>query len=310
MLTLLWGLPAEDPMAAVWRELGKLRAPRFFFDQARVLETEIRDGGLRIGSRRLRLESVGSCYLRPYDTRRLPSMQAVEADSEASRMALQVDEAMLGWLDSTDARVINRPAAMLPNSSKPYQLIQLMSWGFAVPDTLLTTDPQAAADFWERHGTVVYKAMSGVRSRVSRLTEEHRARLQDVAVCPTMFQEYVPGADFRCHVVGEQVLTCRVMSAADDYRDSEKHGPPEIRAEMLPLDVEEMCRSTAAGMGLLLAGLDLRRTPAGQWYCFEVNPSPAFTYYEQATGQPLAAAIARLLATGASGTPLSAKRLH
>jgi glutathione synthase/RimK-type ligase-like ATP-grasp enzyme len=289
-------------MAAVWRELGKLRAPRFFLDQSRVLETEVRDGALCVGSKSLQLESVTGCYLRPYDTRRMPAMVAADEDGDAWRQALQVDQAMLGWLDITSARVVNRPAAMLPNSSKPYQLMQLMGCGFEVPDTLLTTDPQAAADFWERHGTVVYKAMSGVRSRVSRLTEGHRERLPDVAVCPTMFQAYVPGADFRCHIVGDEVLACRIMSAADDYRDSAQDGPPEIRAEMLPPDIEEMCRLTAAAMGLLLAGLDLRRTPAGQWYCFEVNPSPAFTYYEQATSQPIAAAIARLLAIGGAGT--------
>jgi len=49
-------------------------------------------------------------------------------------------------------------------------------------------------------------------------------------------------------------------------------------------------------MSLAVAGIDLRRTPDGQWFCFEVNPSPGFIYYEQATGQPMAEAIARLLA--------------
>ena len=48
-----------------------------------------------------------------------------------------------------------------------------------------------------------------------------------------------------------------------------------------------------------LAALDLRRTPDGEWYCFEVNPSPGFTYYESNTGQPIAAAIAGLLTAAA-----------
>ena len=45
--------------------------------------------------------------------------------------------------------------------------------------------------------------------------------------------------------------------------------------------------------------MDLRSTPDGAWYCFEVNPSPGFTYYQEETGQPIADAIARLLAAGA-----------
>jgi D-alanine-D-alanine ligase-like ATP-grasp enzyme len=41
----------------------------------------------------------------------------------------------------------------------------------------------------------------------------------------------------------------------------------------------------------------MRRTDEGEWYCFEINPSPGFTYYQNATGAPIDAAIAKLLAT-------------
>jgi hypothetical protein len=51
-------------------------------------------------------------------------------------------------------------------------------------------------------------------------------------------------------------------------------------------------------MNLSIAGIDLRRTPAGEWFCFEVNPSPAFSYYEQVTGQPIGQALALLLMKG------------
>jgi hypothetical protein len=37
-------------------------------------------------------------------------------------------------------------------------------------------------------------------------------------------------------------------------------------------------------------------TPNGDAYCLEVNPSPAFSYYEDSTGQPIAAALAAYLA--------------
>jgi D-alanine-D-alanine ligase-like ATP-grasp enzyme len=51
-----------------------------------------------------------------------------------------------------------------------------------------------------------------------------------------------------------------------------------------------------ASLSLELAGIDLRLTDDGRWFCFEVNPSPGFTYYEEAVGQPIADSIARLLA--------------
>ena len=66
----------------------------------------------------------------------------------------------------------------------------------------------------------------------------------------------------------------------------------------MPREVEDRCRTAAVALQLPVAGIDLRRTPEGEWYCFEVNPSPAFSYYEDATGQPISAAVARLLAAG------------
>jgi D-alanine-D-alanine ligase-like ATP-grasp enzyme len=49
---------------------------------------------------------------------------------------------------------------------------------------------------------------------------------------------------------------------------------------------------------LLVSGIDLRVTDNDEWFCLEVNPSPGFTFYEDATGQPVAEAIADLLARG------------
>jgi len=52
----------------------------------------------------------------------------------------------------------------------------------------------------------------------------------------------------------------------------------------------------SAALGLDFAGIDLKLTDEGEVYCFEVNPCPAFSYYEHSTGQPIAHAIACYLA--------------
>ncbi len=52
------------------------------------------------------------------------------------------------------------------------------------------------------------------------------------------------------------------------------------------------------GLGLTLAGIDLRIGPDGAATCFEVNPSPAYSYYQGNTGQPIASSLARVLAAG------------
>jgi glutathione synthase/RimK-type ligase-like ATP-grasp enzyme len=207
-----------------------------------------------------------------------------------------VDLKLWAWADEAPVRVVNRPSAMASNSSKPYQATMIERAGFRVPDTLITTDPEAAAEFWDRHGQVIYKSVSGVRSVVSRLGPQHRGRLSDVIWCPTQFQAYVPGRDHRVHVVGDDVFAVEVLSEADDYRyASVQHSSCELRSTGLPSEIADRARVTARALDLPVCGIDLRFTPDGAWYCFEVNPSPCFTYYEHYTRQPIAETIAARL---------------
>jgi glutathione synthase/RimK-type ligase-like ATP-grasp enzyme len=162
---------------------------------------------------------------------------------------------------------------------RPYDIRRAPAVARAGPDS-----PQwahAVAAFWRKHRSVIYKSVSGVRSIVSQLGPSDLEHLEDVMTCPTQFQQYVDGTDFRVHVVGGEVFGCEVQSAADDYRYAAKAGEPDacLRAYEVPEELAERCREMTAELGLSVAGIDLRRTPDGRWVCFEVNPSPAFTYY-------------------------------
>jgi glutathione synthase/RimK-type ligase-like ATP-grasp enzyme len=312
MLVLLWGSEKERPVRAVREELDLLGVAHFVFDQRNVLDTEIRlsvgegppNGEIRVRDERVDLAEITAVYLRPQDPRRLPPGAREDPDGEALHHALAVAYAMTSWSRITQALVVNPSRAAAANGSKPYQLGQIRELGFEVPETLVTTDPQAARDFWRLHGDVVYKSVSGTRSVISRLRPEHAERLASVASCPTQFQRYVPGTDHRVHVVGNELFASEVVSEAEDYRYPGGQ-PVEIRTCSLPREVEDRCRALAVAARLPLAGIDLRRTPEGDWYCFEVNPSPAFTYYESRTGQPIGAAVARLLASGHPNVPRS-----
>jgi RimK-like ATP-grasp domain len=304
MLVLLWGLESDPPLAAVRKQLGSLGIANKLIEQRQVLDTDVcLDVGdvvnawVRIGGQEIDLNTVTAAYVRPYDSRQLPVIADEGPQNPAWQHAAAVDDILASWSEITPALVVNRLGAMASNNSKPYQLQQIQGFGFSVPETLITTDPIAVQSFWKRHGTVIYKSVSGIRSRVSKLRPEHVERLGDIAFCPTQFQQYVTGVDCRVHVVGDQVFSSEVSCAADDYRYPGDH-TVEVRACRIPADVEERCGRLANTLQLPLAGIDLRRTPGGEWYCFEVNPSPAFNYYEGETGQPIANAIARLLANG------------
>ncbi|HET6865572.1 MAG TPA: hypothetical protein VFH80_06600 [Solirubrobacteraceae bacterium] len=292
MNVLLWGLPQDAPLATIRRELRRAGVEPLTIDQRRPDQIAIElttaatvTGTFKLPSRTVAIEDIDAAYLRPYDAQRLYSATTPHAAALA--------EAIIAWAGVTPALVVNRPAAMASNESKPYQLELIRAAGFAVPPTLITTDANAVRQFANKHGPLIYKSVSGVRSRVARLSNERAESLDDVAWCPTQLQHHIDGVDHRVHVVKDSVFATRVESADDDYRYAER--APTLTETTLPSQIKNRCIELAAALELPLAGIDLRVTPEGEWYCFEVNPSPAFTYYESATGQPIAAAIARLL---------------
>jgi glutathione synthase/RimK-type ligase-like ATP-grasp enzyme len=184
------------------------------------------------------------------------------------------------------------------NFSKPYQAQLILEHGFAVPETLVTNDPDLVRTFVAEHGRVIYKSISSERSIVQTMDDRDLARLEAIRWCPVQFQAYVPGIDVRVHTVGGHVFATAISTDATDYRYAERQtgAPATMEPTELPEEMAHRCLALAAGLGLDLAGIDLRLTPDGDAVCFEVNPSPVYSYYEAHTGQPIAAAIARHLA--------------
>jgi glutathione synthase/RimK-type ligase-like ATP-grasp enzyme len=194
--------------------------------------------------------------------------------------------------------VVNRNRAMASNASKPYQAQAIRAAGFHVPETLVTNEPELVRDFAARHGRVIYKSVSGVRSIVQELEASDFERLDDIRWCPVQFQAFVDGIDVRVHVIGAEVYATRVSSAATDYRYAMVDGgmPARLEAARLSDELEERCVTLTGTLGLHFSGIDLRIAADGAVFCFEVNPCPAFAYYEGYTGQPIADAVARHLA--------------
>lgn len=307
-MILLWGISADGPLMAVNEALHRRGANVAFLDQQAVLETEVEmtvgetvNGSLRVGDQTLELGAITSVYLRPYESLRVPAVERAGSRSEEARHAVNVEDVLVSWSDITPGLVVNRPTAMAANSSKPFQAAQILASGFAIPDTLITTDPEAVREFQAKHGTVIYKSISAARSIVSRLTPDQMDHLDDVRWCPTQFQEYIPGKDYRVHVVGDEVFACEIESRSDDYRYSSQEGnETQFRACELPDDCAALCIKLAKLAELPVAGIDLRRGRDESWYCFEVNPSPGFTFFQDATDQPIDEAVAQLLIAGPS----------
>lgn len=288
-MILLVGEGNDPPLQAVGAALQEIGANYLLIsgDLELVRPWQARsEAVLSAGSRVIPLQKVKSAYLRPL---------GMPTDGNGDRGALA---ALFAWADFSTARIVNRPHASLTNNSKPLQAQLIRRLRLRVPETLVTTDPSAAREFALRHGEVIYKSTSGVRSVVRRLAAERYSLLENVANCPTQFQQYIPGHDVRVHVIGDLVHALEIISNRDDYRYAASSGG-HIQVREIELDpaVASLLRAMVKNMGLWIAGVDLRRTPAGELYCLEVNPSPGVTYYEQLAGVQLAKYIAALLAS-------------
>lgn len=305
-MILLCGIPSESPLALVGCALDRLGAPYRWFNQRRFGETTVQfevdargvSGWLEIGGEGLPLDAITGVYARMMDAGRLPELRDEPPDSPRMRRAAAVDDALVQWAEISEARVVNRIAAMGSNMSKPYQAQLIRRYGFEVPLTLITTDAAEVRAFRAEHGRIVYKSISGVRSIVQTFGDDDLARLPSVRWCPTQFQKYVEGVDVRVHVVGQRVFATEARSEATDYRYAKRQTGTAARLSAVALDddLAERCVALTEGLGLAFSGIDLKLTPDGRVFCFEVNPCPGYSYFEENSGQAISTAVAQYLA--------------
>jgi len=252
-------------------------------------------GALRYGKREVAITDIRAVYLRQIT---FPN-RAPQVDTAYHGVAFDNGLAwsLTALIDILPILVINRPYAIMSNMSKPYQQRIIAMSGFRTPRTLITTQPGDAAQFYKDcQGRVIYKSVSDQRSIVNRMTSEDLKRLEQVRCCPTQFQECIAGNEVRVHTVGKQVFASEIVTDAVDYRYAWMNDTEcRIRGIELPDEIAERCVRLTTDLGLVISGIDLRKTPEGEYYCFEVNPTPGFNYYQAFTGQRIGEALVELL---------------
>jgi glutathione synthase/RimK-type ligase-like ATP-grasp enzyme len=298
-MIVFFGRTDDAPLTCAIAEAAARGLPHLVLDQQRLDYDEliIDFEPDRVGGRlahcgvEVDLAAISAVYARPLALGRPPSSAAARVRAE------RLNEAFVEWLDYASCLVVNRPHTMHSNGSKPYQLQLIAAAGFAVPATLVTNRPEDVREFRRRHERVVYKSISGIRSIVSELDRASNERIESVRELPTQFQEYVEGVDVRVHVIGEVVFATEIGSKAIDYRYAHRDGTEvTLNPVDLPREAADACLALAEEMELPFCGIDLRRRPDGGYVCFEVNPMPAYSYFEAEARQPISRALVDLLA--------------
>ena len=244
------------------------------------------------------LGDVDGVYVRIMEPSRLPE-QSAGVDPDRVARSASFHAMLLAWIECARCRVANRTRPMASNGSKPYQAQLIGRVGFDTPPTLVTDDPAEVARFEGRHGQLIYKSTSSARSIVHTLDDTARRRLDRLHSLPTQFQRYEHGTDVRVHVIDDKVFAARARSEAIDYRYARHDGlDVTLEAIELPDDVARRCVDLAAMLDLPFCGVDLRQRPDDSWVCFEVNPSPGYSWYESAADLPISNHLVMWLADG------------
>jgi len=203
-------------------------------------------------------------------------------------------------------RWLNHPADISRAEYKPVQLASARACGLEVPRTLITNDPKAAVDFGHQVGRAVYKPLTPSQLvddgevRVVYTTPVDVVQLADESIRLTahMLQEWVSKAyEVRLTVADNMMFAARIDAHSPageiDWRSD------YTKLTYTPLDIP---RPVRRGVTLLLRMLRLRFgaldfivTPDGRWVFLEANPNGQWAWIEEATGAPIAAAIADAL---------------
>jgi glutathione synthase/RimK-type ligase-like ATP-grasp enzyme len=309
---LFLGIPSEPPIALAIRAAAARGLDHLVLNQREFpfcdIRLQMRDGQLSgelwALERAWPLASFSGVYTRAIDDRDLPENRPRRTETGAGDRVHKtafVHETLTAWLELAPCRVVNRLRPCATNGSKPYQAQRIRRAGFLVPPTLITNDPADVREFRRLHRRLIYKSTSSVRSIVQELAAPAMNDLDRIRDLPTQFQARIEGTDVRVHVVGASIFATRILCDAIDYRYASQDGLDIVMEPFdLPPSVAARCLALSHELELPFCGIDLRVTPDGQYYCFEVNPSPAYSYYQEIGGQPIADALVAFLAGAAA----------
>jgi glutathione synthase/RimK-type ligase-like ATP-grasp enzyme len=198
---------------------------------------------------------------------------------------------------------VSHPEATRRAENKLVQLRAAATAGFRVPRTLVSQDPCEIRRFCELlDGHVIVKAVQGTpRSQLYtvKLTAEHLENDDWLRLCPTIFQEYVPGTrHVRALCCGSQTYAAMIDSPELDWRRN-----LDVPVTPLALDCTTGRRlaDVLRIMELKMGVVDLKLNATGEPVWLELNPQGQFLFVEGLTGLDLTGAFSDFLHGEARG---------
>jgi hypothetical protein len=211
---------------------------------------------------------------------------------------------------SPDAIWINPLRSRPEANAKPVQLLAARKVGFAIPETLISNDPEEIRRFYREHGGEVIckfftpafwrRQSDGVLCGLftARLNEGLLEDVQAFTSCPAIYQTLVAKkADVRITFFGSSYYAVRIRSqqsssGALDFRSDILFESPMERMELNGALLDR-CMQLSSSLGLLHGSYDFIERPDGSFTFLEVNEMGQFLWLEECIPElPLLSAFA------------------
>jgi glutathione synthase/RimK-type ligase-like ATP-grasp enzyme len=209
---------------------------------------------------------------------------------------------------------LGHPEVLRHGSNKVRQLAVAREVGFRIPDTIISTEPEALLQFCGHHDVVVVKAVKTLlvlpkdesRAAETRVlgsrsvpSSELVPLIEDSPATSLFIQEHIDKKfDVRVNVLPNGSVACLIHldllpPGAIDWRPQTMELDHEIIE--FPEHLDRLCRDYLAKLGLSWGAFDFGLTRDGEWVFFECNPNGQWLWIEIKTGYPLSARFAETL---------------
>jgi glutathione synthase/RimK-type ligase-like ATP-grasp enzyme len=196
------------------------------------------------------------------------------------------------------------------SNDKLLQLITAKEAGLQVPETIFTNDPGSIHKLFEKckgniivklHGSLS-KSMEGNTAffPTTKLSAADMDRLDELAYCPMIFQEFIPKAyELRIVYVDGEIFAGKIPvenTATTDWR-ALQGGRIQWQHYELPMHVQEKISAMMRSLGLTFGAIDMIKHTNGEYVFLEVNPQGEWGMVQKYLNYPIGETIAHKLIT-------------
>lgn len=292
------------------RRVPVVRANTAWFPSSLSLYASLRGdrwaGAIRVRGRHVRWDDVRSVWYRRPNGFRFPAAMSAP---ERRHAGWEARFGLGGVLASLPVHWVNHPQREADACYKPIQLTLARRCGLAVPDTVITNEPDRVRQFAAgTAGGIVVKTLSTPAvlesSRITvaharRLSEADLADLSGVDVTAHLFQAWVDKVyEVRVTAVGRKLFAVAIEATTPAAREDWHNDLDSCRYHVVdvPAQVREPVAAYLDHLGLSYAAFDFAVDQDGRWWFLEANPGGQYGWLQAATGLPISSAIADLLA--------------